>query len=239
MHNTNCKQRRTWQRYLGRFFSEISRATSDHHRLNLIVLRLAHVYGDYSSKFVATALTLARVYKSLDHDLKWLWTKELRTNTVHIDDTCRALWAAAVWFDEGKKDWDTKAYGATPIFNVVDKGNTSQGTMSEIVGQIFEIETGFHGTLISTFARMNIDSVVDDINDETLQPWADLLEDAKITRPGPLTPFMEKELLKDTDLSMDGSRFEKVVGFVYNKPTITKEEIEKVIESYKRMNWWP
>ncbi len=93
--------------------------------------------------------------------------------------------------------------------------------------------------MISTFARLNLDRVVDDVNDEILSPWADILADAGIIRPGPLSPFMEKELLKDTDLSLDGSRFEKVTGMKYERPKITKEEVEKMIESYRRMNWWP
>jgi hypothetical protein len=160
-------------------------------------------------------------------------------NTVHILDTTRALWALAEWYVQGKKNWDEKAYGTTPIFNIVDRGDTSQGTMSVLIGDIFKIETGFQGQLISTFAKLNLNSVVEDVNDETLGPWAEMIEEAKITRPGPLNPFIEKELLKDADLSMDGSRFEKVVGFTYQRPKVTKEELEGVIESYKRMNWWP
>lgn len=39
---------------------------------------------------------------------------------------------------------------------------------------VFSIETGFHGTLISAFARLNMDHVVDEVNDETLDPWAEL-----------------------------------------------------------------
>lgn len=183
---------------------------------------------------------MARVYKFLDEEMKWLWTKDLRTNTVHIHDVTRALWAVAEWYDKGKAGWDAKAMGGpVPIFNIVDKGVTTQGAMAEIIGQIFGIQTGFQGQLISTFARLNMDSVVDDVNDELLGPWADLLAEAGITRPGPLSPFMEKELLKDTDLSMDGSRLEKVVGFRYEKPKITKELVEEVIESYKKMKWWP
>lgn len=202
-------------------------------------MRLAHVYGDYDTKFVGTQLALARVYQHLEQELKWLWTKELRVNTVHIQDTVRALWDVAEWYVHGKQNWDEKAYGATPLFNIVDRGDTSQGTMSTLIGDIFKIETGFQGQLISTFAKMNIVSVVDDVNDETLGPWADLVAEAKITRPGPLNPFIEKELLKDADLSLDGSRFKKVVDFTYQKPKITKEELENIIESYKRMNWWP
>lgn len=207
--------------------------------MNLVVVRLAHVYGPYASQWVATALCMARVYQSLGEEMKWLWTKDLRTNTVHIHDVARALWAVAAWYDAGKPDWDAKTMGAVPTFNVVDKGVTTQGVMADIIGQVFGIETGFQGQLISTFARLNMDSVVDDVNDEVLGPWADLLTEAGITKPGPLTPFMEKELLKDTDLSMDGTRLEKVVRFEYERPSMTKELVEEVIESYKRMKWWP
>lgn len=207
--------------------------------LNLVIARLPHVYGPYASQWVATALCMARVYQAIEDEMKWLWTKDLRTNTVHIHDAARALWAIASWNAAGKDKWDAKAMGNVPTFNIVDKGTTSQGTIADIIADIFKIETGFQGQLISTFARMNLDSVVDDVNDETLAPWAELLTDAGITRPGPLTPFMEKELLKDTDLSMDGSRLESVVGFEYEKPKLTKELVGEVIESYKSMNWWP
>ncbi|KAI8957804.1 hypothetical protein F5Y11DRAFT_66721 [Daldinia sp. FL1419] len=207
--------------------------------LNLVIVRLPHVYGPYASQWVATALCMARVYQAMGEDMKFLWTKDLYTNTAHIDDVTRALWSVADWYNAGKANWDEKSMGPTPTFNVVDKGATNQGTIADIIGQVFGIETGFQGQLLSNLARLNMDSVVDDVNDDVLGPWADLLADAGITRPGPLTPFMEKELLKDTDLSMDGSRLEAVVGFQYQKPIITKELVEEVIESYKRMKWWP
>lgn len=183
---------------------------------------------------------MARVYQYLEEEMKWLWTKDLRVNTVHITDVVRALFDIADWYAaKGKANWDEKTMGKTPIFNVVDHGKTCQGTMAEIIGQLFGIKTGFQGQIISTFARLNMDSVVDDVNDDLLGPWAELLEDAGITRPGPLTPFMEKELLKDTDLSMDGSRLEKVVGFEYSKPKVTKELVQSMIDSYTRIGWWP
>ncbi len=91
--------------------------------LNLVVLRLAHVYGDYSNKFVATALSLARVYQHLEKEMKWLWDRDLRVNTVHVEDAVRALWRSADWCREGKQGWDP-SWGRIPIFNIVDHGNT-------------------------------------------------------------------------------------------------------------------
>lgn len=209
-------------------------------RLNLIIVRLAHVYGDYASQWIASALSVARVYQSLHEEMKWLWTKDLLTNTVHISDVARALFTIADWYAvQNKPNWDEKSMGKVPTFNIVDKGETTQGKLAEIIGQIFGIETGFQGQLISTFAKLNMNKVVDDINDDLLQPWAELLEEAKITRPGPLTPFMESELLKDTPLSMNGSALENVVGFKYEKPKMTRELVQEVIDSYARIGWWP
>lgn len=85
--------------------------------------------------------------------------------------------------------------------------------MAALMHETFNIGTGFHGTLISTFARMNLDHVVDEVNDETLDPWANLQNKAGISNTTPLTPFMEKELLHNTDLSLDGSLFERETGF--------------------------
>jgi hypothetical protein len=105
---------------------------------------------------------------------------------------------------------------------------------------------------------MHLDAVVDDMNDETLDPWADLQAEAGTDTNSPLNPFLEKELLKHADLSMDGSLFTRTTGFKcalrsepelelqnanllyrYKHPKLTKAEVEDIIESYKRMNWWP
>lgn len=90
--------------------------------LHLVILRLANVYGPYTSTFLGTALCLARVYQDLGEEMKWLWDKDLRTNTVHVDDVARALWAGAEWYV--KKAAGQSAIRPVPIFNVVDHGNT-------------------------------------------------------------------------------------------------------------------
>ena len=186
--------------------------------LRLCVLRLPHVYGPYGGRWLGTQLALARVYQSRDpkETLKWLWSSDLRTNTLHVEDCATAMWDAASWRAANDK---LPAPHTSPnpnhlIFNVVDRGATSQGTVAEIIKQIFGIETGFQGTLVNTFARLNLEHVVDEVNDDVLDDWADLLEGAEVRdNGGPLSPFMEKELLRDADLSLDGGRFEGVVGW--------------------------
>ena len=230
--------------------------------LNLVILRMAHVYGEYDSGFIAKALCLARVYEDQEREMKWLWTEDLRINTVYVEDVARALWRAAEWRAQlkgedaasnkspnasrrpslmggGGSTRDEGPSPGTPVFNIVDRGNTSQGTLAAIIHQVFGIKTGFQGSLISQFAKMNLDHVVDDLNEDVLQPWAEMLQEKGVTRPGPLSPFLEKELLKDTDLSLDGSLFERITGFRYERERLTAEGVKAMVESYERMGWWP
>ncbi|KAF2436525.1 NAD dependent epimerase/dehydratase family protein [Tothia fuscella] len=204
--------------------------------LNLCFMRLAHVYGPYTTQYLATALCLARVYQREEDTMKWLWDRDLRTNTVHVEDVARGMWTMAEWYVRTSAEAPKKT---TSVFNLVDQGNTSQGVLADILSKIFSVPMSFEGRLISKVAALRLDALVDDLNDDTLDPWAEMQEDAGVKEPTPLNPFMEKELLKDHDLSLDGSAFVKETGFQYKHPTLTKEEVESVIESYKRMNWWP
>jgi nucleoside-diphosphate-sugar epimerase len=224
--------------------------------LNLVILRLAHVYGPYDTGFVAKALCLARVYQAQQKELKWLWTEDLRINTVHVEDVARAFWAAAKWRETNSiipsgtgsapnsrrptlsSKGDDRPAGNVPIFNIVDHGQTSQGTLAEVVSKVFNIKTGFQGSIISQFAKMNLENVVDDLNEDILQPWADMLEERG--RTSPLSPYLEKELLKDTDLSLDGALFERAVGFNYERSGgLTVDTVKEMVDSYERMEWWP
>ncbi|KAH7123874.1 NAD dependent epimerase/dehydratase family protein [Dendryphion nanum] len=202
--------------------------------LNLVIMRMAHVYGPYTSKFLSTCLCMARVYQFIGKEMKFLWKEDLRQNTVHVEDVVRGLWTVAEWYQKAPAPRKP-----VPIFNLVDHGNTSQGVLANLMHEIFGINTGFHGTIISAFARLNMDHVVDDVNDELLDPWADLQAKANVKQPTPLSPFMEKELLRDTDLSLDGSLFEKETGFQYEHLKPTRQEIDQVLDSYRAMGWWP
>jgi nucleoside-diphosphate-sugar epimerase len=185
--------------------------------LRLVVLRFPNIYGPYGGAWLTTQLALARVYQSREprETMKWLWSGDLRVNTLHVEDAARAAWTAADW----RATHDNLPSGPSSsriIFNVVDHGNTTQGNMADIISEVFGIETGFQNTLINTFARLNLEHVVDDVNDDTLDDWADLQEAAGLKGSkgaGLLSPFMEKEMLRDADLCLDGALFEEVTGW--------------------------
>ena len=209
--------------------------------LNYVCLRLAHVYGEYDVGFLARGLCLARVYQELNRELKWLWTKDLRINTVHVSDVCVAAWKAAEWCATNPAATAAQSKKEDRAFNLVDDGDTRQETLATIVSKIFNIETGFQGSLVSQFAKLHLDSVVDDVNEEILQPWADMLKQKGLDggQGSPLTPFMEKELLKDHNLCLDGKKARQVLGWSVERPRLAEEGVREILTSYERMKWWP
>ena len=63
--------------------------------------------------YTAPRLICGAVYKHLDEKMKFLWGADLRLNTVHVNDVCKALWHVATRCPVGS------------VFNLADKGDTS------------------------------------------------------------------------------------------------------------------
>ena len=173
--------------------------------------------------------------------MKWLWGKDLRINTVHISDVCTAAWSLAAWVSFSSNLPTPTTTAADRAFNIVDNGDLTQQDLADQFHDIFHIETGFQGSLISQFAKLNLDSVVDDVNEDILQPWADLIKKKGLEQGqgSPLSPFMEKELIKDCDLSLDNAKAKRMLGWEPQRERLTVEAIRGIIESYERMRWWP
>lgn len=64
---------------------------------------------------------MGAVYKHLNEEMKLLWTKELRINTVHVEDVSRALWHLLV---KGK---------AGEVYNLSDSGDTGMNDGNGII----------------------------------------------------------------------------------------------------------
>ncbi|OJJ47868.1 hypothetical protein ASPZODRAFT_1798984 [Penicilliopsis zonata CBS 506.65] len=204
--------------------------------LNYVALRLPFVYGEYESGYFAMGACLGRVHVDLDKDLEFLYTEKLALNTVHVKDAASALWTAA--------EWRASKIGVDPAslpvaFNVVDHGATRQGDIAEAISEVFGLKCSFHGSLVSQLAKLNLDDIVDDMNEVSLQVWAELLEESKVERPGPIGPFLDRDLIKGEDTSIDGSLFESTTGWKLTRERFNADSIREMIESYKRMGWWP
>ncbi|KAB8766454.1 hypothetical protein FH972_026614 [Carpinus fangiana] len=214
--------------------------------LNLVALRLANVYGPYARGPMSTVLCLGRCYQEKrrlhgDEVMKWMWDKDLCVNTVHVEDAVRALWTAGEWKGRGggrgKSRIDDNGKSLYPVFNIVDHGRTTQGTLSGLIGKQFGIETGFHGRLKSNLARLDLDNIVEEENEEVLEVWAELVEKSERMGPRknavPISPFVETELLQDRHLSLDGGLFERVTGFTYTRQALDEAAMQEVIKSYE------
>lgn len=201
--------------------------------LNLTIFRMATVYGPGDTVGITPRLIIGHVYKKLNEEMKFLWTQDLRINTVHVDDVVRALWLGSKWYREAQRA------GNVEIFNLADTGETDQEMVNTCIREIFGIKTGFQGTIISNLARLNLESATEEVNDTHLQPWADLLKAAGITT-SPLTPYLDQELLYNNSLSLSGARAEKVItGFSYSVPKITTDHCREVIKGFQELGIWP
>ena len=140
----------------------------DQSALPLTIVRPALVYGTADTTAIMPRAVVAASYKQLGKKMKFLWDTKTRINTVHMADVCRALWHVAT---DGAA---AKPAGEAAVYNLADKGDTNQGSVNAILKELFGIKTGFYGKLLSSLAKLNLEQVVEQANDDHLQPWMEL-----------------------------------------------------------------
>ncbi|KOB68761.1 UDP-galactose 4-epimerase, partial [Operophtera brumata] len=111
--------------------------------LNYTIIRPAIVYGVGDRRSLTPRLLYGGIYKHLNEVMKLLWTADLKMNTVHVRDLCRAVWALG-----------TSPRANRQTYNVVDSANSTQGSLAEMVAQIFGIQLDYYGTALSTIAKL-------------------------------------------------------------------------------------
>lgn len=193
--------------------------------LNLSILRPAVIYGPGDVNGLSPRLICGAVYKHLDEKMKFLWGADLRLNTVHVNDVCKALWHVATRCPVGS------------VFNLADKGDTTQGTVNDFLEKLFHIKTGFLGSVVSNMAKLNMKNVTEEINDKHLKPWSELCKAHGITNT-PLTPYLDQELLYNNSLSVDGSKIEST-GFTYDVPQVTEALLREQAQYFIDQNLFP
>ncbi|KAG1056488.1 hypothetical protein G6F43_001635 [Rhizopus delemar] len=201
--------------------------------LNLLILRPAIVYGPGALLGLTPRLIIGRVYKYLNEEMKFLYSKDLKLNTVHVKDVSRACWHLAEWYvSQHRNDKET------PIFNLADKQDTDQEVINRHLQSIFKIDTGYHSTAITAMAKLDLNAVVEAVNEKHLGPWAEIIQQNGISTT-PLSPYLDKELLYNHSLCIDGSKIENETGFIYEIPYVTDENLNEIIEEYKTLGVWP
>jgi len=183
----------------------------------LIIVRPAIIYGPGDLSGITPRLITAAVYKINNEKMEFLWDKDLRINTVHVDDVCVALWHLS---QNGKPG---------SVYNLADSNETSQGNLCPLIEQLFGIQTGFIGNIQSKLATsIAMKTVTDTANDKHLKPWSDVCKKHNITTT-PLTPYLDEELLYNNHLSVDGSAICST-GFQYQHPKVTADLLKASVQ---------
>lgn len=93
--------------------------------------------------FTAPRLVVGALYRQLGEMMKLLWGPNLHMNTVHVRDVARAMWHVT-----------TKPETIGETYNLVDDGDSTQGSISAIVSELFNINHDYWGTALSTLAKV-------------------------------------------------------------------------------------
>lgn len=180
--------------------------------------------------------------------MEMLWTKDLKTNTVHVRDVAKALWFLTNNGNNGQifnlcDENDTGEWAALALLGVriavlTWLFVTDQGKMNEMLEQIYGIKTGFVGQIMSSIAaKMSLKNIAEVANDKHLKPWSDMTKEAGI-QDTPLTPYLDEELLKDHSTALDGSAITKL-GFKYDYPKPTVDLLKEVIKDFEAKGYFP
>jgi hypothetical protein len=81
-------------------------------------------------------------------------------------------------------------------------------------------------------------AAIEEINEIHLEPWSDLLKASNI-KSSPLTPYLDKELLYNNAVSLDGTKICTATGFKYDRPKMTTESLQEIISDFQELGIWP
>jgi nucleoside-diphosphate-sugar epimerase len=206
---------------------EAEKAISSIPNLNYVILRPAIVYGPGDISGITPRIICGAVYKHIGEDMKFLWDKEMKVNTVHVNDVCRALWHLTSHGDKGA------------IFNLADENDTDQQAIGALLSEIFGIKTSCMGSTQTNLAKaaLSMKRVAEGANEKHLTPWSELCKAKGITNTV-LSPYVDEELLYHNSLSIDGSAI-KTTGFEYKHPKVTKEALLEVIKHFQDLGYFP
>jgi len=194
--------------------------------LDFLIVRPAIVYGPSDVLGITPRLMVGSIYKETGKKMESLYSKDLRVNTVHVRDVARALWFLVENGTRGE------------VYNVVDQGDTDQGTINKILENIYGIRTTFlNGIKMAAAAQMGTKFLVGLANDQHLKPFSDACKRYGINDT-PLTPYLDEELIRETPTAVVGKKL-LAAGFTYDHPQITSELCREVLEDYASKGIFP
>jgi len=194
--------------------------------LPVVTLRPAIVYGPGDVAGLCPRICTAAVYKALNKKMEMLWSENLKLNTVHVRDVCAAIWVCC------------KEAAAGSIYNLSDPGDTTQGKINKILGNVFNIKTGYLGMIINAAARASLPAVAERCNNDHLPTWKRLTDEAKISNT-PISPYLAVELLMEKNIGIDGAKITRDTSFRYSAPAITEALVQEQLNFHIAQGLFP
>ncbi|XP_069102711.1 uncharacterized protein [Argopecten irradians] len=211
--------------HLARHKLDVERQLEDLKDLNYVIVRPAIVYGPGDRQGLTPRLIIGAIYKYIRQKMKMLWTKDLKMNTVHVEDVCRAVWHLCLHGNRGQ------------VYNIVDSADTTQGRVCHLVSELFNIQYDFVGSMFSNIAKVNMTSVVEEINDKHMTPWAAACQMDDVANT-PLNPFIDEELLYNKHLYLEGQKLSDT-GFTYQIPAPRLDHLREMLDDYIILGLFP
>lgn len=92
---------------------------------------------------VATRLVIAALYKHMNETMKLLWNESMKMNTVHVDDVVAAAFILA-----------QNPLANKQCYNIVDDSQSTQGSISKVLANIFNIKVDYWGEGLSNLSKV-------------------------------------------------------------------------------------
>jgi len=194
-------------------------------KLNLIIVRPAIVYGRGDMNGLLPRIICAATYTLTKGKMELLWTGDMKINTVHVSDVAKSTIFLCQKGNVGTS------------WNLCDKNETTQGKFNNILEEMYGIKVSYFGSILSNLALLNMDLAAKTANDNHMGPWSEMTQKAGI-KFTPLSPFLDKEILYNTPVNVDGSAIESI-GFKYATPDMTKKLVEDEIQYFVDQQIFP
>ncbi|KAL8286398.1 hypothetical protein RQP46_004415 [Phenoliferia psychrophenolica] len=248
-----------WQHEAGRGLALIK-------GLKLVLLRTGLMYGPFTLGGITPRCLIGEVYKYEGEKLEFLWAESLAQNTCHAEDFASAAVAIASWASTKSatelvalageelpttlksndlvKDIPGAAKKEDPVrvavFTVVDDCETTQKEIASLIAEVVGVQSGFHGALISTFAKMNMSDVIEDVNDKHLEGWSALLTKSNppISDTLPISPHTAADILQPYPIEFTNERAKSLTGWT-PAYRLTVQAVKETIEGFRKEGNWP
>lgn len=124
-----------------------------------------------------------------------------------------------------------------PLFHLVDDTDFDQGKLVNIIREAYGIEAGFVNPLVNAWARMNLQSVAEDINEKHIHAIEAIVKETGIQDVA-LSGWLDTELLANQSIALDGAKTKRVLGRE-PKVKVDRQRLEEVLDALRALNQFP